>query len=203
MANDDNKNYSIYISGVGGQGIIKTSVIIGEAAMLEGYDVVMSEIHGMSQRGGSVSTELKIGNFKSSIVEESKADLILAFEPIEVLRGLNKANKDTTLIFNTFPIVPSTLTQTGETYPEIDDIVKNLKDNFDSVYPIEGNGLAVDAGSILSLNMVLLGACVANDDFPLSKETVETAMKNNLAPKFHEMNLKAIENGYNAIKDSL
>ena len=203
MANNDNSNYSIYISGVGGQGIIKTSVIIGEAAMLEGYDVVMSEIHGMSQRGGSVSTELKIGNFKSSIVEESKADLILAFEPIEVLRGLNKANKDTTLIFNTFPIVPSTLTQTGETYPEIDDIVKNLKDNFDSVYPIEGNGLAVDAGSILSLNMVLLGACVANDDFPLSKETVETAMKNNLAPKFHEMNLKAIENGYNAIKDKL
>ena len=203
MANDDNKNYSIYISGVGGQGIIKTSVIIGEAAMLEGYDVVMSEIHGMSQRGGSVSTELKIGNFKSSIVEESKADLILAFEPIEVLRGLNKANKDTTLIFNTFPIVPSTLTQTGETYPEIEDIVNNLKDNFDSVYPIEGNGLAVDAGSILSLNMVLLGACVANDDFPLSKETVETAMKNNLAPKFHEMNLKAIENGYNAIKDKL
>ena len=217
MANNDNNNYSIYISGVGGQGIIKTSVIIGEAAMLEGYDVVMSEIHGMSQRGGSVSTELKIGNFKSSIVEESKADLILAFEPIEVLRGLNKANKDTTLIFNTFPIVPSTLTQTGEIYPEIEDIVKNLKDNFDSVYPIEGNGLAVDAGSILSLNMVLLGACVANDDFPLSKETVETAnddfplsketvetaMKNNLAPKFHEMNLKAIENGYNAIKDKL
>ena len=200
---NDDVNYSIYISGVGGQGIIKTSVIIGEAAMLEGYDVVMSEIHGMSQRGGSVSTELKIGNFKSSIVEESKADLILAFEPIEVLRGLNKANKDTTLIFNTFPIVPSTLTQTGETYPDIDDIISNLKDNFDSVYPIEGNGLAIDAGSILSLNMVLLGACVANDSFPLSKETVETAMKHNLAPKFHEMNLKAIENGYNAVKNSL
>lgn len=196
-------SYSIYISGVGGQGIIKTSVIIGEAAMLEGYDVVMSEIHGMSQRGGSVSTELKIGKFKSSIVEESKADLILAFEPIEVLRGLNKANKETTLIFNTFPIVPSTLTQTGETYPEIDDIISNLKDNFESVYPLDASVLAKDAGSILSLNMVLLGACVANDSFPLSKETVETAMKHNLAPKFHEMNLKAIENGYNAIKDKL
>ena len=196
-------SYSIYISGVGGQGIIKTSVIIGEAAMLEGYDVVMSEIHGMSQRGGSISTELKIGKFKSSIVEESKADLILAFEPIEVLRGLNKANKETTLIFNTFPIVPSTLTQTGETYPEIDDIISNLKDNFESVYPLDASVLAKDAGSILSLNMVLLGACVANDSFPLSKETVETAMKHNLAPKFHEMNLKAIENGYNAIKDKL
>ena len=203
MANDKDVNYNIYISGVGGQGIIKTSVIIGKAAMLADYDVFLSEIHGMSQRGGSVSTELKIGNFKSSIVEESKADLILAFEPIEVLRGLDKANKDTTIIFNTFPIVPSTLTQTGETYPEIEDIIKNLKDNFESVYPLEANGLAKDAGSILSLNMVLLGACVANDDFPLSKETVETAMKHNLAPKFHEMNLKAIENGYNAVKDSM
>lgn len=83
-------NYNIYISGVGGQGIIKTSVIIGEAAMRDGYDCVMSEIHGMSQRGGSVSTELKIGNFKSSIVEKGKADMILSFEPIEVLKLLKR-----------------------------------------------------------------------------------------------------------------
>ena len=114
-------NYNIYISGVGGQGIIKTSVIIGEAAMNEGYNVVMSEIHGMSQRGGSVSTELKIGGYKSSIVENSKADMILGFEPIEVLRGLNKSNKDSKIIFNDFPIIPSTLTQTGETYPDIEN----------------------------------------------------------------------------------
>ena len=172
--------------------------------MRDGYDCVMSEIHGMSQRGGSVSTELKIGNFKSSIVEKGKADMILSFEPIEVLRALEKANKDTAIIFNTAPMVPSTLTQTGETYPSIDgEIIPNLKENFNFVYPIEGNGLAKDAGSILSLNMVLLGAAVANDTFPLSKESVILAMKHNLAPKFHEMNEKAIENGFNAIKDSL
>lgn len=194
-------NYNIYISGVGGQGIIKTSVIIGEAAMNEGYDVVMSEIHGMSQRGGSVSTELKIGGYKSSIVENSKADMILGFEPIEVLRGLNKSNKDSKIIFNDFPIIPSTLTQTGETYPSIDEITSNLKDNFENVYPIKATDLAKEAGSVLSLNMVLLGAAVAIKDFPLSRESVEVAMKNNLAPKFHEMNLKAIELGYNAVKE--
>lgn len=194
-------NYNIYISGVGGQGIIKTSVIIGEAAMNEGYNVVMSEIHGMSQRGGSVSTELKIGGYKSSIVENSKADMILGFEPIEVLRGLNKSNKDSKIIFNDFPIIPSTLTQTGETYPSIDEITSNLKDNFENVYPIKATNLAKDAGSVLSLNMVLLGAAVAIKDFPLSRESVEVAMKNNLAPKFHEMNLKAIELGYNAVKE--
>ena len=197
MASNDNNNYSIYISGVGGQGIIKKSVIIGEAAMLEGYDVVMSEIHGMSQRGGSVSTELKIGNFKSSIVEESKADLILAFEPIEVLRGLNKANKDTTLIFNTFPIVPSS---SDKAYPSVDAITKTLKENFKHVLPIDGTQLAIEAGSVLALNMVLLGAVTADDNFPLSKESVIEAMKNNLKPKFHEMNLKAIESGYKSIK---
>ncbi len=193
-------NYNIYISGVGGQGIIKTSVIIGEAAMNEGLNVVMSEIHGMSQRGGSVSTELKIGNYKSSVVEQARADMILGFEPIEVLRGLNKANECTKLIFNNFPIVPSTLTQTGESYPDIDkDIITNLNDNFKEVYPINATKLAKNAGSVLSLNMVLLGAAVAIDEFPLSRESVESAMKNNLAPKFHDMNLKAIELGYNAV----
>lgn len=198
---DKNIDYNIYISGVGGQGIIKTSVIIGEAAMREGLDVVMSEIHGMSQRGGSVSTELKIGNYKSSIVEQAKADMILGFEPIEVLRGLEKSNKSTKIVFNDFPVVPSTLTQTGETYPDIEnDIIANLKDNFDEVYPISATTLAKEAGSVLSLNMVLLGAAVATEDFPLSRESVESAMKNNLAPKFHEMNLKAIELGYNAVK---
>ena len=198
---DKNIDYNIYISGVGGQGIIKTSVIIGEAAMREGLDVVMSEIHGMSQRGGSVSTELKIGNYKSSIVEQAKADMILGFEPIEVLRGLEKSNKSTKIVFNDFPVVPSTLTQTGESYPDIEnDIIANLNDNFDEVYPISATNLAKEAGSVLSLNMVLLGAAVATEDFPLSRESVESAMKNNLAPKFHEMNLKAIELGYNAVK---
>lgn len=201
--NLNSNDYNIYVSGVGGQGIIKTSVIIGEAAMNEGLDVVMSEIHGMSQRGGSVSTEIKIGDFKSSIVESSKADMILGFEPIEVIRGLNKANKNTKIVFNSYPIVPSTLSQTNEIYPNIDEIIANLKNNFDFVYPIEGNNLAKDSGSILSLNMVLLGAAVANDSFPLSKKTVITAMKHNLAPKFHEMNEKAIEKGFNAIKESL
>ena len=111
---------SILLVGVGGQGTILASKILTNGLMEAGYDVKMSEIHGMSQRGGSVSTELKIGNFKSSIVEKGKADMILSFEPIEVLRALEKANKDTAIIFNTAPMVPSTLTQTGETYPSID-----------------------------------------------------------------------------------
>ena len=87
-------HYSIYICGVGGQGIIKTSTIIGEAAMNRNLDVVMSEIHGMSQRGGSVSTELKIGGYNSSIIPNHAADMLLSFEPIETIRGLDKVNSE-------------------------------------------------------------------------------------------------------------
>lgn len=198
-----NESYNIYVCGVGGQGIIKTSVIIGEAAMDEGYEVVLSEIHGMSQRGGVVSTELKIGNNKSSIIEQTKSDVVLGFEPIESVRGLKKANESTKIVFNTHPIIPSTLSQSNQTYPDIGRIVATLKNNYNHVFPVEGEKLAKAAGSILSLNMVLLGSAIANDTFPLSKESVIKAMKNNLNAKFHDMNLKAIEYGYQSVKNSV
>ena len=201
MINKEN-SYNVYICGVGGQGIIKTSVILGEAAMNEGYEVVMSEIHGMSQRGGVVSTELKIGDYKSSIIEEYSADIILSFEPIEAVRALNKANKNTKIVFNVSPIVPSTLTQFNQSYPNVDNIINSLNDNYNFVYPVDGEKLALDAGNILSLNMVLLGGVIANDTFPLSKKSVIDSMMNNLHPKFHEMNLDAFEKGYDIVKNS-
>ena len=190
-------SYNIYISGVGGQGIIKTSVIIGEAAMNQGFNVVMSEIHGMSQRGGSVSTELRIGDFKGSIIPDGKADMLLSFEPIETIRGIHKANKNTKIVYNTHPIIPSS---SSTSYPSVEKITSALKENFTHVLPIDATNLALEAGSILSLNMVLLGTVTADDNFPLSKDSVVKAMKNNLHERFHDLNLKAIEKGYNSIK---
>jgi indolepyruvate ferredoxin oxidoreductase beta subunit len=198
-----NESYNIYICGVGGQGIIKTSVVLGEAAMDEGYEVVLSEIHGMSQRGGVVSTELKIGGYKSTVIEESKADVLLAFEPIEAIRGLNKANKNTNIVFNTHPIKPSTLHQTNQEYPDTARIIATLKDNYKHVFPIEGEKLAKDAGNLLSLNMVLLGSVIANDTFTKYKKAVINSMKSNFKDSFHDVNLKAFENGYDAVKNSI
>ena len=190
-------HYNIYICGVGGQGIIKTSTIIGEAAMNQGLEVVMSEIHGMSQRGGSVSTELKIGGYNSSIIPNKGADMLLSFEPIETIRGLDKVNSETKIVYNTHPIIPSSA---NNAYPSVDSITKTLKENFAHVLPVDATKLALDAGNILSLNMVLLGAVTADDNFPLSKDSVIDAMKNNLKEKFHDLNIKAIESGYNSIK---
>ena len=144
-------HYSIYICGVGGQGIIKTSTIIGEAAMNQGLDVVMSEIHGMSQRGGSVSTELKIGGYNSSIIPKKGADMLLSFEPIETIRGLDKVNSETKIVYNTHPIIPSS---TDKPYPSVDSITKTLNENFKHVLPVDGTQLAIDAGSVLALLLI-------------------------------------------------
>ena len=192
-------DYNIFVSGVGGQGIIKTSVIIGEAAMNEGLNVTMSEIHGMSQRKGSVSTELRIGDCKGSIIPNHSADVLISFEPIEVIRGLKKAHKDTKIVFNTHPLIPPS-TKSSD-YPSVDALISSLNENFNYVHAIDGNALAMDAGNILSLNMVLLGAIVGDENFPLSKKSVIDSMKNNLNPKFHKLNLDAIEKGFDAVKN--
>jgi indolepyruvate ferredoxin oxidoreductase beta subunit len=188
--------YNIYICGIGGQGIIKTSIVIGETALYNDMNVVMSEIHGMSQRGGVVSTELKIGENQSPIIQEGAADLILSFEPVEALRALHKSNKDSIIITNISPVLPSTINQQDVDYPEIDDILNELNDKASKVFAFDANEIANNAGHPLSMNMAMLGAATAVSSFPLSKEDVITIMKENLPPKSIEINLKAFEEGY-------
>ncbi len=192
--------YNIYICGIGGQGIIKTSIVIGETALHNDMNVVMSEIHGMSQRGGVVSTELKIGDDQSPIIQEGGADLILSFEPVEALRALNKTNKDSIIVTNITPVLPSTINQQDLDYPEVEDILSELESNVSKVYGIDANQIALDAGHPLSMNMAMLGAATAISTFPLEKDDVIEIMKENLPPKSIEINLKAFEAGYNSCK---
>lgn len=190
--------YNIYICGIGGQGIIKTSIVIGETAIHNDMDVVMSEIHGMSQRGGVVSTELKIGDDESPIIQEGGADLILSFEPVEALRALHKSNKDSIIVTNTSPVLPSTINQQDVDYPEVDTIIKELESKVSKVYAINANKMAKDAGHPLSMNMAMLGAATAISTFPIEKDDVIEIMKENLPPKTIEINLKAFDEGYNS-----
>lgn len=190
--------YNIYICGIGGQGIIKTSIVIGETAIHKDMNVVMSEIHGMSQRGGVVSTELKIGEDQSPIIQEGGADLILSFEPVEALRALPKSNKDSIIVTNISPVLPSTINQQDVDYPDVGEIIKELKGKVSQVYAIDANQIALDAGHPLSMNMAMLGAATAISTFPLEKDDVISIMKENLPPKSIEINLKAFEEGYNS-----
>ena len=158
--------YNIYICGIGGQGIIKTSIVIGETALSKDMNVVMSEIHGMSQRGGVVSTELKIGEDQSPIIQEGGADLILSFEPVEALRALYKSNKDSIIVTNVSPVLPSTINQQDVDYPEIDEVIKELETKVKKVFAIDANEIANNAGHPLSMNMAMLGAATAISTFP-------------------------------------
>ncbi|MGB9937996.1 MAG: indolepyruvate oxidoreductase subunit beta [Methanobacterium sp.] len=190
------ETYNVYICGVGGQGIIKTSIVIGEAAMKTDFGVVMSEIHGMAQRGGVVSTEIKIGDSKSPIIEDGDADILIAFEPMEALRAVSKTSKDTYVIVNTSPIMPFNIQGSPVPYPEISAILDELKSKVKQVYAMDAEKMAKDAGHVLSLNMVMLGGAAAIEGFPISKEIILESMKANLPPKSIPINMKAFEQGF-------
>lgn len=193
--------YNIYICGIGGQGIIKTSIVIGETGLKSNQNVVMSEIHGMSQRGGIVSTELKIGEDKSPIISKGAADLVLAFEPVEAIRALEKTNKDSIVVVNTHPILPSTINQQDVDYPKVDDILAELKTKVKEVHSMDANKIAMEAGHPLSMNMVMVGAASAVTNFPLDKDSLIDTMKDNLPPKSLDINIKAFNEGFNVVKN--
>ena len=192
--------YKIQLIGVGGQGTIKASTIIGEAAMKKGLNVVMSEVHGMAQRGGTVVTEFKIGNADSPLIEEGAADLMIAFEPAEALRALNKINKESFVIVNSSPIVPFTVSLGISEYPEPSSVFGELRAKINNLLVIDAQKIAKEAGSIISENMVLLGAAVATPNFPIDKDLIVQSMKENLPPKSIETNLKAFEKGFKEAK---
>lgn len=192
--------YKIQLIGVGGQGTIKASVIIGEAAMKKGLNVVMSEVHGMAQRGGTVVTEFKIGEAHSPLIEEGTADLMIAFEPTEALRALNKINQESFVIVNSSPIVPFTVSLGISEYPELTSVFEELQVKIKNLLIINAEKIAKEAGSIISENMVLLGAAVATPNFPIEKDLVIRSMKENLPPKSIETNLKAFEMGFEEVK---
>jgi indolepyruvate ferredoxin oxidoreductase beta subunit len=194
------KPYNIYISGVGGQGIIKTSTVIGEAAMKSSMPVVMSEVHGMAQRGGGVSTELKIGDAYSPIIENGSADLLISFEPIEALRAIPKISGKTSVIVNKSPIYPFNLRKSEISYPDITATLDELKNKSKKVYALEADSIAKESGHILSMNMVMLGGAVAVKGFPLKKEIIIDSMKANLPEKSLDINMKAFEQGFDYVK---
>jgi len=192
--------YKIQLIGVGGQGTIKASTIIGEAAMKKGLNVVMSEVHGMAQRGGTVVTEFKIGEAHSPLIEEGAADLMIAFEPVEALRALNKINQESFVIVNSSPIVPFTVSLGISEYPELSSVFEELRVKINNLLVIDAQKMAKEAGSIISENMVLLGAAVATSNFPIEKDLVIRSMKENLPPKSIKTNLKAFELGFKEVK---
>ena len=186
---------SIMIVGVGGQGTLLASRILGNAVISEGYDVKVSEVHGMSQRGGSVVTYVRYGEkVNSPIIDKGGADIILAFEELEALRALPYLKKDGKIIVNTQNIDPMPVITGVAKYPE--HIVDSLKNTGADVTAVDALDLAIKSGNMKSVNVVLIGVMARNT--AINESVWKETIKNTVPEKFLEANLKAFELGYNS-----
>lgn len=188
----------LIIVAVGGQGNLLASRVIGESALLADVPVRMSEIHGMAQRGGVVESSIVFGTARSTIISDGEADVLVGFEPSETLRALNKCNSNTVVITNLAPLPPFTVAVGSGIYPDLDVLQSLIRAKTASLIAFDAEALAVEAGNVLSVNMVLLGALIQTGKIPLSLETVKEAIKTKTKKAFVESNLKAFELGFSA-----
>ncbi|MFA6710127.1 MAG: indolepyruvate ferredoxin oxidoreductase subunit beta [Candidatus Methanomethylophilaceae archaeon] len=193
--------YTIQIVGVGGQGVLLASMVLGNAAMKAGYKVAMSEVHGMAQRGGSVLSTLRFGDEVVSPLEAvGGADLIMGFEPVETCRNISLGNRDTEILMNLDPVYPSMVAAGFEEYPDIEDLVAAIKKVSDKVTTIEATSTAVKAGKAVAANAVMIGAVAAVKDFPISKALLKETLSDNVPEKFLDLNMRAFDMGYDAMR---
>lgn len=186
---------NILIVGVGGQGTLLASKVMGKVFLDSGYDVKVSEVHGMSQRGGSVVTYVRYGEkVNSPIIDKGGADIILAFEELEALRALPFLKKDGKIIVNTQNIDPMPVITGAAKYPE--HIVDSLKNTGADVTAVDALDLAIKAGNMKSVNVVLIGVMARNT--AINESVWKETIKNTVPEKFLEANLKAFELGYNS-----
>ena len=191
----------LIIVAVGGQGNLLASKVLGEAALISDVPVRMSEIHGMAQRGGVVESAIVFGDATSSIISDNEADILLGFEPSETLRALNRCNKNTKVITNTATLPPFTVSIGKGVYPEVDNIKKLISDKCASLVAIDAMTLAKQAGSPMSVNIVLLGALVQSGTLGFTKENVIKAIKSRTKKSFLDKNLEAFELGFKAAEN--
>lgn len=187
---------NILIVGVGGQGTLLASVLLGNLALTKGYDVKLSEVHGMAQRGGSVVTHVKISEdtVNSPLIEEGDADVIIAFEELEAYRWLPYLKKGGTIYVNTQQILPMPVIMGQAEYPE--NIMKVLEQAAGTVKAFDALSIAEKCGSVKAVNVVLLGA--ASKDLPFDEDAWIKVIEENVKPKFIELNKKAFELGRQA-----
>lgn len=185
----------ILIVGVGGQGTLLASRVLGNYAISRGYDVKLSEVHGMAQRGGSVVTHVRLGEkVYAPTIDEAGADIILAFEKLEALRWIGKLKKGGRMFVNVQEIVPMPVITGAEKYP--DNIEKKISAMVPGAVFVDALSLAKEAGNAKAVNTVLMGVLAKNMDS--DKQAFIDAIKATVPQRFLDMNRVAFEKGYNS-----
>ncbi|MEM3699451.1 MAG: indolepyruvate ferredoxin oxidoreductase subunit beta [Candidatus Bathyarchaeia archaeon] len=195
------KEFNMVLAGVGGQGILLAAEILGTAAMKEGLNVRVSEIHGMAQRGGAVVSTVRIGEkvFAPTVLD-GQADVLLGFEPFETLRNLKFASEKTLVIMSEERIPPTELTAKMMPYPSLKEVEEKIHVFTKNLITVDTSNLAKKAGSLLTQNVVLLGALAAIKKLPIKNESLMDAIKELIPTKYLDMNVKAFKLGFELMK---
>ncbi|MCQ6962035.1 indolepyruvate oxidoreductase subunit beta [Methanolobus chelungpuianus] len=184
--------FDLVIAGVGGQGAILASDIVGRAAVKEGLSIRAAETHGMAQRGGSVVNHIRIGCELGSMIPLGGADVLLALEPSEALRYLDYLAEDGIVIVNTAPILPVTVTSGLCLYPGIEEMMASLEGKR-KVIGFNATRVALGAGNVQAMNVVMVGA--VSNYLPVSPEVMLDCVRELVPPKTVDVNIKAFELG--------
>ncbi len=185
---------NILLAGVGGQGVITLGMIISQAAIEQGEKVIMSEIHGLAQRGGSVTVDVRIGDFHAPIIPDGDVDLTIGMEPLETKRALSRASVGSKVVMSTEKMVPISLSIRHEEYPDLQDIVRSVSGDF-HVRAVDAVSIARSSGNYKAANIALLGFAIGTGWLPLSMEAVKNQIARTFSKKALEINLKALEAG--------
>ena len=189
---------SIMIVGVGGQGTLLTSRILGGIMQEAGYDVKLSEVHGMAQRGGSVVSHVRIGEeIYSPLIPHGGADVLIGFEPAEAVRCLPYLKKGGCVVVSPAPIRPVTASLTGGGYTGL-EMMEYLEHAADNLAVVDAASIGMACGSPKVMNVALLGAAIASGLIGISLEEMEAAIEKRVPEKFKDMNMKALKLGASA-----
>ena len=197
------KEFNIVLTGVGGQGTLLAAEALGIAAVKDGLNVRVSEIHGMAQRGGTVVSTVRIGeSVLASTVLEGQADILLGFEPLETLRSLKYVSEKTLVLMNTERIAPTELAAKNIQYPNVEEIVRKIRSFTQKVMLVDAPKLAKKAGSSLAQNVVLLGALAGTGLLPVKTKSLVSAVEELVPQKHLDTNIKAFELGRASIEEA-
>lgn len=196
---NNGRTHNVFLSGVGGQGTILASNILGQALLNAGYDVKKAEVHGMAQRGGDVTTHFRFGaKVFSPLIKQGEVDYLISFELLEALRYINWVKPEGKIVLNNYSILPPSVSLGKMEYPK--DVEQIFRKHFkENVWVVEGNRIAKKLGNIQVANIVMIGA-LSNFFSELNPQQWIGAILELLPAKLHEINVKAFQAGRSAVK---
>ena len=193
---------NIVLGGVGGQGVLLLAEILGNAAVEDGFNVRVSEIHGMAQRGGAVVSDVRIGEkaFAPTVLEGT-ADAIVGLEPMEALRNIKYASYKALILINTTVMKPGAASLTI-VYPSLETVLEKIRVFTRNIITVDATCMAKTLGNVAVQNIVMLGALAATGKLPLKLETLRSNIRASISERYVEINLSAFEAGFDRVSSN-